>query len=304
MVPVRTLDEHGAFTIAVASGKGGTGKTLVSVNLSVCAATSGLRVTLVDCDVEAPNDHLFLRRAGEVSAPAEVPIAEVDPALCNACGACRDSCAFGAVRVLGRSALVFDELCHGCGLCTDVCPTGAIQETPKRVGEVLMGSVRGHPRLSLVTGRLDIGQVKPPSVIRAARGEAEAHGADLVVLDAPPGVACSAVAATCGADVLLLVTEPTAFGLHDLELSVRLGRELGIPMAVLVNRDNGDRGAVEAVAGKWDVPILARIPFGRRIAEVYARGGLVGEELPEMGEIISLLPAALRRVAAGEAMVT
>ncbi len=212
-----------AFTLAVASGKGGTGKTLVSTNLALLAAASGLRTVLVDCDAEAPNDHLFFPRGITVKSPVEVQVAAVDPGACTACGACRDACAFGAVRLLGK-ARVFEELCHPCGVCVRVCPTGAIREVPRRVGEVAVTRSLQRQNLVLVTGRLDLGQVKTPAVIQAARGLAGGLPSDLVVLDAPPGVACAAVAAVRGADALLLVTEPTPFGLHDLELSLQLGR--------------------------------------------------------------------------------
>lgn len=293
---------QGPFTLAVASGKGGTGKTLVSTNLAVAQARAGARVVLVDCDVEAPNDHLFLRRSHEAVEPVEVLVAEVDAGRCARCGACRDSCAYGAVRFLGSSAVVFEELCHGCGLCSDVCPAGAVAEVPRRVGEVLSGPVEADGVLTLVTGRLDVGQVKSPAVIRQARAAAKLVPSDLVVLDAPPGVACTAVAAIRGADALLLVTEPTPFGLHDLELSIHLGRDLGLPMGVLVNRDEGDAESVERVCGTFGVPILARVPFSRRVAEVYARGGLVGDELPEFGEVIARLGSSLLNLTTEQAV--
>jgi MinD superfamily P-loop ATPase len=287
--------ERHPFTLAIASGKGGTGKTLIATNVAVAEAAQGSRVVLGDCDVEAPNDHLFMSLWHTSTAPVEVLVAEADAALCDGCGLCRDACAYGAVRILAGSAIVFDELCHGCGLCVDVCPTGAMHEVDRRVGEVVTGLVDTPGELTLVTGRLGIGQVKSPSVIRAAR-DAVAE-AEFVVLDAPPGVACSAVAAVRGADALLLVTEPTPFGLHDLELSLRLGRDLGLPMGVVVNRDTGDGTAAAALCDAYGVPIVARIPFSRPIAEVYARGGLVGQELPEVGEVLAGLAGTMRELA-------
>ncbi|MHB0979374.1 MAG: nucleotide-binding protein [Thermoleophilia bacterium] len=292
------LSSHSPFVLAVASGKGGTGKTFVATNMSALASAQGARVVLVDCDVEAPNDHLFLPRIEESITPVKVLVADVDPALCAACGRCRDACAYGAVRVLGGYAIVFEELCHGCGLCSDVCDRGAIRDIQRRVGDIAVGSGSADHRLFLVTGTLDVGQVKSPAVIRAARAAAGAVAADLIVLDAPPGVACSAVAAVRGADALLLVAEPTPFGLHDLELSLRLGRELRLPMAVVVNRDTGAGDVIEEISRAWDVPIVARIPFDRRVAEVYARGDLVGDALPEVSRILAGLPEAVRATAA------
>jgi len=286
------------FTLAVASGKGGTGKTLVSSNLAVLAAASGLRTVLVDCDAEAPNDHLFFPGGFTVKNPVVVRTAEVDPEACTACGACRDACAFGAIRILGK-ARVFEELCHPCGVCMRVCPTGAIREVPRRVGEVAVTTLLQRQNLVLVTGRLDIGQVKTPTVIQAARATAAGLPSDLVLLDAPPGVACAAVAALRHADALLLVTEPTPFGLHDLELSLQLGRSLGLPMAVLVNRDvEGDRSVAD-LCQAWDVPLVGRLPFRREVAEVYARGGLVAEECPQVRTLLEPLAERMRRLSAG-----
>ena len=301
MVAKPRRDDRSPFVLAVASGKGGTGKTLVATNISALLSAQGLRVVLADCDVEAPNDHLFLRRAEESSTPVEVLIADVDHALCTACGRCRDSCAYGAIRMLGGFAIAFDELCHGCGSCSDVCPSGAIAEVPRRVGEVVVGPVGRDGGVVLVTGRLDVGQVKSPAVIRAARAAAAALDADLVVLDAPPGVACSAVAVIRGADALLLVAEPTPFGLHDLELSLTLGNELGLPMGVVVNRDAASGADVEGLCEAGDVPILARVPFDRRVAETYARGELIAEVVPEVATVLAALPDAMRAIASQRA---
>jgi MinD superfamily P-loop ATPase len=282
------------FTLAVASGKGGTGKTLMATNI---AAQAGARTVLADCDVEAPNDHLFLSVDRPTVTPVEVLFADVDSSLCTACGACRDACAYGAIRVLGGSAIVFDELCHGCGVCSDVCPNGAVREVSRRVGELVDGDVSDHEGLSLITGTLDIAQVKAPSVIQAVRNAAAAADADLLVLDAPPGVACSAVTATRRADALLLVTEPTPFGMHDLELSLRLARSLALPTAVIVNRDRADGADVDALCRHYDVPIIARVPFDRQIAEIYARGGLVSESSPEFRTLVAEIPRIMREIA-------
>lgn len=279
MLPGRRLK------IAIASGKGGTGKTLVATNLAVAIARTGTPTALVDCDVEAPNDALFLRPAATEIHAVSVPIATVNPEACTACGDCRDVCAYGALRVLGKSVVVFAELCHGCGRCIDACPTGAMSEVSHQVGEVESGAV---PRafadpggIQLVTGRLDIGDVKAPNVIKAARRRAEVYSRCVTIFDAPPGVACSAVAAVHGAGMLVLVTEPTAFGLHDLDLTVRLGSDLGIPMGVVINRDGAGSADLDRYLAHHEIPILARIPFDRAVAEVYADGGLVLDAHPD-----------------------
>ncbi|MDR3686949.1 MAG: 4Fe-4S binding protein [Coriobacteriia bacterium] len=279
--------------VAVASGKGGTGKTLVSTGLAALAAIAGNRVVLVDCDVEAPNDHLFVRVDSPITVPVLVPVATVDAALCTGCGICRQACAFGAPRLLGGSAIVFEEMCHGCGLCLRACPEGAIHEVPDRVGEIAVGYARDIGELQLVTGRLDVGQVKTPPIVRQARALGEGIEPDFVVLDAPPGVACSTVESVRGADVLLLVTEPTPFGLHDVALARQLGFSLGIPMGIVLNRDMGQRSDLEELSVVWDVPILARIPFQRHIAEIYAGGGNAALQVGAVGAALGAVLRAL-----------
>lgn len=303
--PARPQRTPGApFVLAVASGKGGTGKTLVATNLAVRAADAGRDVVLVDCDADAPNDHLFLPRAHECVEPVQAQVAEVDRITCTACGACRDACAYGAVRVLGRAALVFEELCHGCELCVRVCPSGAVTMVGRRVGTVASGEAANG--VHVVSGVLDIGQVKAPEVIRRAVQVGLGYGPELAILDAPPGVACPVVAALHDADALLLVTEPTPFGVHDLELALQLGSELGIPAAIVVNKAGPDVSVVEDLARAHGVPVLAVIPFDRRMAEVYADGRLTVREIAGSAVWLDAVlewagQVAADRVRAGEA---
>ncbi|MDA3936655.1 MAG: P-loop NTPase [Actinomycetota bacterium] len=296
-------------TIAIASGKGGTGKTLVATNLAMTAARSGLSTTLVDCDVEAPNDHLFLPADATIH-DVEATIAAVVKDQCTACGACRDACMYGAIRILAGTVVVFPELCHGCGLCTQVCMTGGMTEVPVRVGELLIGAVQGMPaesaQLNLVTGRLDVGEVKAPTVIGAARRRGEASQAQLTLLDAPPGVACAAVAAVRGADVALLVTEETAFGMHDLDLAWRLVNTLGIPAGIVINRAEEHTGGINVTqwAIESGIPVLASIPFDRRIASAYADGELVIDAVPSEKERFVQLLERARELASGSSVTT
>lgn len=269
----------GRLTVAVASGKGGTGKTLVATNLAVAAARSGSPVSLVDCDADAPDDALFLSPGSPGARDVAVPVPVVDTGACTLCGACRETCAYGAIRILGGAVMVFPELCHNCGSCVRACRPKALHEEPVRIGEVEWGpaaaETAGPAGVDVVTGRLDVGEVKTPAVIRAARKQAGVLHRSVTVLDAPPGVACAAVAAVRDADVLLLVTEPTPFGLHDLELAVGLGRQLDVPLGVVLNRDVGAPSEVDAYCEREGIPVVSRIPFDRRVAEVYASGGLV-----------------------------
>lgn len=283
--------------VAVASGKGGTGKTLVATGLAALAASDRNRVALIDCDAEAPNDHLFISVNAPVSNPVYVPVAEVDPALCTGCGTCGQLCAFGGPRILGRKAVIFEEMCHGCGLCARACPESAILEVPHRVGEIVVGQAQAFRALTLVSGRLDVGQVKTTPIIREARVLGEQCGAELSIVDSPPGVACSAVESVREADVMLLVTEPTTFGLHDLALALRLGAALEMPMGIVLNRDAGQGAAVQQLGETWNVPILARIPFHRDIAEVYAEGGNAALCVDAVAQALTAVLAALPRLA-------
>ena len=271
--------------VAVASGKGGTGKTLVATSLALVAARSGSSVALVDCDADAPNAALFLRPRHVLSEPVTVRLPSVDADACVLCGTCRKACAFGAIRILGERVMVFSELCHSCGACRAVCKKGAIREVAERIGVIERGAlgdgISAPGTVDVITGTLDIGNVKAPAVIRAARAKGEKLYRDVTIFDAPPGVACPSVAAIRGADALVLVTEPTRFGLHDLELAVELGRSLDVPMGVVINRDGSGDTDVAAYCAAEGLPVLARIPFRREIAEIYADGGILIDAHPQ-----------------------
>jgi MinD superfamily P-loop ATPase len=277
--------------IAVASGKGGTGKTTVAVSLalSLAAESSGGplegppldgRPLYLDCDVEAPNAALFLRP--EITEAREVGqlIPEVDVERCTACGRCAEVCQYHAIAVIGAQVLVFPELCHGCGSCTLTCPEGAIREVLDVMGTLERGLVRipgGGGDLDFAQGTLDVGEAMAVPVIRQLkqwalppRGAADRP----VILDAPPGASCPVVETMQGADGVLLVTEPTPFGLHDLEMAVQVARdELKLPVAVVVNRDGvADFKGVDDYCEREGVPIVMRIPQDRAAAEAYADG--------------------------------
>ncbi len=275
---VNSSSEKRCFVLAIASGKGGTGKTFVSTNLAAILANRGLNVTLIDCDVEAPDDHLFIKGSVEALTDVTVNVAHIDEEACSRCMACRDVCAFKALRLFGTTLVVIDELCHGCGLCATVCPVGAMALTVRRVGEVEITRCETSG-LRLVTGRMDVGEVKAPAVIRAARS-VDVSDSDIVILDAPPGVSCAMVAAVRGADAVLFVTEPTVFGIHDLSLSLQLGRDLGLPSGVIINRDSSEASEwtsdIIDLCADFESPVVGRIPFSRDIAAAYACGLLEG----------------------------
>ena len=272
--------------IAVASGKGGTGKTTVATNLAYVASEDGRSVAYLDCDVEEPNGALFLKPDIDETYPVHVSIPKVDPAKCTECGLCGKICEYSAIVPMKDKVLIFPELCHGCGGCWLVCPAGAITESHRATGRLDRGNAG---KVQFIQGLLDIGQAMSPPVIRAVK--AAAPDVDLVVIDAPPGTSCPVIESVRDADFVLLVTEPTPFGLNDLKLAAEMVRTLGLPFAVVINRADSHTSDTHAWCHGERIPILAEIPDDRRVAEAYSRGEMICEALPEYAGLFSDLLA-------------
>jgi len=259
--------------ISIASGKGGTGKTTVATNL---ALSLGSGVQLLDCDVEEPNAHLFIHPTFDKTETVTTPVPEVDENKCNLCRKCAEICQFKAIVVIGETILPFLELCHSCGGCMAVCPEGAITEKGRELGIIQRGHRNG---LAFVHGSLRVGEAMSPPLIRKVRSFTDPD--KLTIIDAPPGTSCPVIASMEGADFVLLVTEPTPFGLHDLELALGAVKVLGIPCGLIINRSDMGDDQVKNYATKRCLPVLMEIPFDRRIAEAYSRGDLLIEVMPE-----------------------
>lgn len=269
--------------LTIASGKGGTGKTTVAVNLALSLASQGDRPKLLflDCDAEEPNAHLFLKPVIARREEVVIMTPEVDESLCRHHARCTEVCQFHAIAALPNATLVFRELCHGCGGCTLECPEQAITEVPHVIGVIEEGDAGP---IAFAHGILNVGEPMATPIIRQLKRRTGSNY-DLAILDSPPGTACPVVESMRGVDFVLLVTEPTPFGLHDLRLAVQVARdELGLPVAVVVNHDGiGDAG-VDKYCAAQGIPILMRIPMDRRIAEAYSRGTPLVDTLPAYRE--------------------
>lgn len=260
--------------IVVASGKGGTGKTTIATSLALTAES----VRFMDCDVEAPNAALFLNPVLDTHKDVGILLPVVNESLCTYCGRCAEVCEFHAIAVIGKKTLVFPELCHGCGSCTIICPENAINERLDVMGVLEGGTAPTGVNFS--RGVMNVGEPMAVPIIRELKIWDSAH-CDIEIRDAPPGASCPVVETIRGADFVLLVTEPTPFGLHDLKQVVGIFQELRIPAGVVINRDGIGDNATETYCIEVGLPILLRIPMERRFAEAIAGGQTLVESAPE-----------------------
>ena len=277
--------------ISVASGKGGTGKTTIAVNL----ALSLNNVQFLDCDVEEPNAHIFLKPQIKEQKKAYIPVPEIDESKCTYCGKCAKVCVYNAIAVLpgqdgkkGRT-LIFAHLCHGCGACSALCPQGAIKEINREIGVVELGNC---DKIEFIHGKLNIGEAMSPPLIRQVKEHISLEGGfasgvnptRTVIIDAPPGTSCPVVESVKGSDYSILVTEPTPFGLNDLILAVEVLRKLKIPLGVVINRADLGNKKTEEYCKQENVPVLMKIPFKKEIAMAYSKGEPIVRVFPEYRE--------------------
>ena len=266
--------------ISIASGKGGTGKTTIATSFALSIPNA----QILDCDVEEPNAHIFIKPQIQEKKSVFIPVPEIDKAKCNSCGRCKEVCVYNALAVLKNDVLVFAELCHGCGACSYFCPQKAIKEIDKEIGFIEIGksSTIFDTDLEFIHGKLNIGQAMSPPLIREVKKHI--NPTRINIIDAPPGTSCPVIESIKGSDYCILVTEPTPFGLNDLILAVKVLRKLKIPFGVIVNRsDLGDK-KTDIYCKKEKISVLMRIPFKKEIAMAYSQGIPIVEALPEYRE--------------------
>lgn len=274
-------ENKNTFTIAVASGKGGTGKTTISLAMATHLARSGNSVSILDCDVEEPNVNLFLSAEITNSEAATVPVPLIDENSCNGCGECQTVCLYNAIVMVKGKPLVFTDLCHSCGGCVLACPAGAVSETFRETGTVESGRWNG---IHYHGGKLNIGEPVALPVIKTVKNIPDDSA--IRIIDCPPGTSCPVIESVRGCDYMVLVTEPTPFGRHDLSLAVDMASALDRRFGVVINRsDDGDR-IIESYCTDRSINIIGRIPHDERIAMAYSRGEIIGSILDIYGEMI------------------
>ncbi len=267
------------MTVAVASGKGGTGKTTVAVAL---ALSCGRKCALLDCDVEEPNAGLFLPSKSLQTEEFSVAVPVIDAVKCNLCGRCADFCNFNALALAGSEILVFSDLCHSCGGCYLICPQNAISEKKNVIGEISRAEIGN---VFFVEGTLKIGKAMSPPLIREVKKNGNRES--LAIIDCPPGNSCPMITAVKGADYVVLVTEPTPFGRHDLSLAAETVSKMKIPFGVILNRYGSNYNGVEEFCEKAGIEIILKIDEDIKIAQAHSEGKTILDACPEMKEKMS-----------------
>jgi MinD superfamily P-loop ATPase len=264
------------MNIAVASGKGGTGKSTISTNLAYLLSEEYKDVAIIDCDVEEPNCHIFLKPLIEKTDKTYSEIPKIDNLKCNSCRKCIEVCEFNALAMIGKELLVFPELCHSCGACWELCPNNSMTRTHKEIGIIEQGR---SDKLYFIHGKTKIGEPMSPPLIKKIKQAGKKH--KIQIWDCPPGTSCPVINAVEGADIVLMVTEPTPFGLYDLKLAIDVMNKLKKQIFIIINKSSENDEIIDSYAKENNIKILTRIPDDKRIAVSYSNGALILKELPE-----------------------
>jgi MinD superfamily P-loop ATPase len=274
------MTKSNSIRIAIASGKGGTGKTLISTSLFYTLQNNNQEVTLVDCDAEEPNDMLYFSGINEKSIDVTQRVPLIDESKCTYCGKCHDYCSYKAIFILPQSKIikVMDDLCHGCGACTVACKFDAITEKIVSLGEVNNYSISSNSKI--IESRTQIGVYSPVPIIKSAISQAKNQG--IILMDSPPGTSCPFIQTVAHANYIILVTEPTPFGLSDLKQSVETLKTMGKPYGVIVNRAGMGNNDVYSYLKEEGIALLMEIPFDREIATIYSKGQIVAQQKPQL----------------------
>ena len=274
--------------IAVLSGKGGTGKTTVSSNLAAILKNK----TLIDCDVEEPNVHLFFTMASNIKNSVYTEYPHIDMRKCNLCGECGDFCNFNAILPAKNRVLVFKEACHACGGCAIVCPKGAITYRKREIGVIEQGI--SNKGVKIKSGVLNVGELSGVKIIEALLDSINTN--EDAIIDSPPGTSCATVAAVESADYALIVSEPTPFGVSDMKMVVEMLRKLRIPFSLVINKAGLGNDEIYQYAAEENIKIIGEIPFSREAAKNYSAGELISETIPEIKAHFNAIIEHLNRI--------
>lgn len=259
--------------ITIASGKGGTGKTTISANLTSYLASLGKDVVLVDLDVEEPNSALFIKGESVHEHVCNKMVPKWEEAECTMCGECAEVCNFNAIVAMPEEILVFPELCHSCYACSELCPTNSLPMTPVRIGALKEFKSNNF---SFVEGRLDLGQeMAVPLIAQTIDYAIQKFSRQIKLFDAPPGTSCPVIEASRKSDFVILVTESTPFGLNDLKLAVETMRVLGQTFGVIINRYGIGDNSVETYCKDEYIPIIATVKNDKEVAKLYSQGEMI-----------------------------